>query len=82
MMTPTESEPDAPDPNEGGESEYETATVPMAVMGGDVKPGQTVSMKVMSVNEDDGTVDICCAPRGTKSGIKAMASKFDSQETA
>jgi hypothetical protein len=63
----SEQAPEAPDDGSGSQpedkgEEYPTAMLPKAMFGGEVKPGDTISLKVEKVDEDNV---ICCKDEGT-----------------
>lgn len=70
-----------PSGNPAAESEEEsTAMIPMDILAGQsVEPGDVVRLKVVSVDEENGTVELAYAhgPKRRNSEIDDMASKFD-----
>ncbi len=58
----------------------ETAMVPMTILEGqEVSEGDVVRLRVVSVDEENGTVELAYAssPKRRNSEVDAMASKFD-----
>lgn len=64
------------------EEAEETATISLSMLGGQkVAPGDVVRLKVISVDETNGTFDGAYAHDAKpKDGIGEMASKFDQPE--
>jgi hypothetical protein len=81
MMSDTQT-PDESEPSDNPQEESsESATLPISVLGGkDVQPGDEVSVKVVSVDSENGTVTVeCCTDSGEMKkpgGVDAMASEF------
>jgi hypothetical protein len=56
----------------------ETVTAPLSMLGGQtVQPGDVVRLKVVSVDDTNGTFDAAYDHPKKESGISEMASKFD-----
>ena len=79
-MTPETENAGEQQTDNPAEEQNETATVPSDFCPGmDLKEGDTFTVKVVSVNSDDGSMDIVYSPSTKpKAGIKASASQFDS----
>jgi len=69
-------------PPETRADEAETADIPLSMLG-DVSEGETVTVRVVSVNADAGTATITKAvdePDASPSATDAMASEFDKEQ--
>ena len=68
---------------EGPPAEGEATTIPLSVLGGQsVEPGDVVRLRVVSVDEDNGTVDVEYAHAGKGPDMMSMmANKFDEEPT-
>lgn len=72
--------PDASAPDDGSDStQPETASLPIDFCGADApQEGDIISVKVVSVDADNGSFDVVCvpkvtaAPRGIKAAVSAM----------
>lgn len=53
----------------------ETTEIPAALAGAEVKPGDVIRLKVVSVGE--GTIGVAAADQEKPSGSDGMASEFD-----
>ncbi len=77
-MSPTDG--DYPVNNgEPMEEAAEAVTIPMSLLGGKtVAPGDTVMLKVTSVNDEDGTVGVEYATETPEAGgVESLAAEFD-----
>lgn len=74
MDTAEASEGEAP---ESTEENSEEATLSLDMLGGrQVKPGEKISLQVVSVSPDDGTVTVC-APKSEGGAISKAAAVFN-----
>lgn len=78
MKPQTEMPPEA-----DTEDMSETTEIPASLVDGTPQPGDTITLKVMGVNEQNGTLTVCkCGEEDDSEevgGSEKMASEFESQ---
>lgn len=63
------------------EDQAETTSIPISMIGGmEVKPGDTISLKVVSVDQDSGSVNVVYDDNEAKEGgSDGLAGEFNNQ---
>lgn len=83
MTAPEAPEPDMAAENaEPADTSSETASLPIDFCPGMTpKEGDTFTVKVVSVDEDNGSIDVAYVPSNSKptGSIKAAAAKYDQE---